>query len=157
MSTRQQQLYLALGAACLLAGCGPAPTNTAGGSGAAAQPVAPAVAPRQCPTKWLTVMSSDDPHLEPTQRVRFIGPNQDGDYRIRLMLAPATKTRHWLDKDFTALDEDGTGTFFHAGVEVHDNFHAVVEPHVYEIRMELQNGCLLKARLHTDPHPEPPP
>jgi len=159
MNARQQQLCVALGAAGLLAGCGPAATTAQapGGSGAAAQAAAPAAAPRPCPTKWLTVRSSDDAHLEPTQRVRFIGPDQSGDYKIHLMLNPTNKEKHWLDKDFNAQADDGTGTLFYARVEVQDGFHGVVEPHDYKITMELQNGCLLRARLHTDPHPEPPP
>jgi hypothetical protein len=96
---------------------------------------------------------SDDDHLEQTQRVRFIGPNQDGDYRIRMMLNPPQPKPHWVDKDFNALSDDDTGALFYASVEVKDDLHLDVEPHNYRITMEFQNGCVIRARFHTEVHP----
>ena len=153
MNSRQQQLCVALGAACLLAGCGQAGSGAQGqgGTGAAAQGAAAAAAPKPCPTKWLTVRSSDDEHLEQTQRVRF--KKNNGDYTLRLMLNPVDKEKHWLDKDFTAQEDDDTGTLFYASVEVQDTLHDVVDTHTYKITMELQDGCVRRARFHTDLHP----
>ena len=150
MNSRQQQLYAALGAACLLAGCAPEAEDR-GGTGTTALATAGTTPAKHC-VVWLTVINSDDEHLPDTQRVRFTGPTIDGDYRIRPMTIPPLP-KHWLIKDYDAtLSGDETGNVFTAEVEVQDDKHAEVSVHDYEITIEFADGCPDKALFHTERH-----
>lgn len=165
MNSRQQQLYATLGVACLLAGCG-ANTPTAGSqpgtnpappaSSGSAPPAtaAAAAAPKNCQS-WLDVINSDDPHLRETARVRFSGPTQDGDFRLKAMLNPSGK-HNWTIKDYDMTLDDPVQKIYYADVDVKGVLpeHDEESTHTYRITVtEFDNGCPSKAMFHTDKHP----
>jgi hypothetical protein len=86
--------------------------------------------------------------------VRFSGPTQDGDYRLKAMANPSGKHEWVLSVDYDAM-LDTPPNIFYAEVKVkgNDNEHEEETTHVYRITMDFEDGCPSHAILHTDKHP----
>jgi hypothetical protein len=123
----QRQLYATLAVALLLTGCGgdgpaaSAPVQSAASLAAAASP--------KC-QKLLSVMQTNDEHLQPGEKFRISGPNSDGDYRLRTL---------------------GGGHAFRPGD--HDVVKSSSASNNYSVDMEFDSsGCPSKLHLDTIPH-----
>ena len=147
MRTPQRPLYATLGVAFLLTACGGGGNPTASAPVASAASVAAAANPK-C-QKFLSVMSTNDEHLQPGEKFRITGPNSDGDYRLRTLGGGHA----FRPGDHAVVKSSSASNKFDAEVEVQGGAHGSVTPHNYSVDVEFDsNGCPSKLHLDTIPH-----
>ena len=164
MRSRLPQLYAAVGATILLAGCIPdtfnvdvqvtAPEQEQGQPGDQAALTAP-----EGPAcmKPLTVdVGSTDAHIKTKQRFRVVGPSAVGDYELRPLPSASAPPHSVLPGDYPLLVLSSSGMDFVTELSVQGDTHGTVTPHIYDVAMEFgTNGCPSKLSFEGQAHTTP--